>query len=131
MVSPSTTGVNDASSTSADVKTLIGDMLQKLLGDNQVREDRITECIDAFAHVSKESSLRMKTELMVDVKEDIQASKGCMNTQIKALKSSIDYLCNNNFIFHHDTTAISIPVLENTIVDALPPSFDFFYDNLS
>lgn len=71
---PSTTGVGASFSTTPNVKTLIDDILQKLLADNQVREDRIMAHIDALNHVSEESRLRMKTELKTKVKEEIQAS---------------------------------------------------------
>lgn len=67
--------------------------------DNHVRKDQIMVHINRLAHVSEESILRMKTELKVEIKEEIQAFEGCMITRIEELKSSIDYLGSNNFIF--------------------------------
>lgn len=55
IVGPSDIGVGPASSTSADVKTLIDYMLQKLLTDNQIREDQIMAHINVLAHVNEDS----------------------------------------------------------------------------
>lgn len=101
MVLPSDTDVDVISSTLVDMKTLIGDVLQRFLID-QDREDQIMAHIIAFSHVSEDNRLRMKIELMVEIKEEIQAFEGCLATQIEALKGSIDYLSINNFIFHND-----------------------------
>lgn len=86
--------------------------------------------IDVISHVSKESGVKMKIELRVEVKEDIQASKGRMVTKIEALKSYVDYLGSNNFIFHHDTSVTSIHVPKDTVVAPPPPSSDFFCDDI-
>lgn len=56
----SVVGLRDASYTSIDVKTLIDDILHKLLTNNQVREDWIMARIDALSHVSEKSILSMK-----------------------------------------------------------------------
>lgn len=80
---PSVVGVGVAFSLSPDVKTLIDDMLQKLLADNQVMEDGIMARVDAFAHVSEESRLRMKVELKVEVKEEIPAQKDVWLLRLK------------------------------------------------
>lgn len=66
--------------------------------------------IDALGQVSEENRSRMKTKLMDEVKEKIQASKGRLTTHIEAFKSSVDYLFSNNFIFHHDTAVTNIAV---------------------
>lgn len=80
--------------------------------------------IDVLAHVSEESRLRMNIELKVEVKEEIQASGGCLVTHIEAFKSSVNYLGSSNFIFHHDTVAVSISVPEHIVVPPPPPSTD-------
>lgn len=79
MVLPSDTCVDVISSTLVNMKTLIGDMLQRFLVD-QDREDQIMAHIVGLFHVSEDNRLRMKTELMVEVKEEIQAFEGCLAT---------------------------------------------------
>lgn len=80
--------------------------------------------IDVLAHVSEESRLRINIELKVEVKEELQASGGCLVTRIEALKSSVNYLGSNNFIFHQDTVVVSISVPEDIVVPPPPPSTD-------
>lgn len=87
--------------------------------------------IDALAHVSQENRLGMKTELTTEVKEEIRDLEGRMVSWIEALKSSVDYIGRNNFIFHHDTDVASITVLEDTVVTRPPPSTNFFTNTLS
>lgn len=109
---------------SVDEKKLLDDVLQKILADNHIREDHIMTRIDALAHIGEENQVKMK--------EEIQASKGRMDNQIEVLKSLVDYLGSNNLIFHHDTTAISIPILKDIVVaiTSPPPSSDFFPNDL-
>lgn len=110
---------------------LIDDMLLKLLTDNQILEDRIMEHINVLTRVSEDNRLRMKTELRVEVKEEIQPSEGHLTTHIESLEISVDYLDNKTLIFHHDIVATSIPIQEDSIVAHNHPSFDFYYYDLS
>lgn len=90
------------------------------------------EHIDVLARDNKDNRFRMRTKLIDEAKEEIQASEGCVIAQIKALKASVYYLGSNNFIFHHDTvvTNVSILVSEDTLV-APSPSSDYFPIGLS
>lgn len=73
----------------------------------------------------------MKSELKVEIKEEIRDLEGRLVSWIEALKSSIDYLGSNNFIFHHDTDVTSITIPEDAVVTRPPPSTNFFPNTLS
>ncbi|CAI8592039.1 unnamed protein product [Vicia faba] len=110
-----------------NVKTLLDVMPQKLLVDISIREDRIMACIDAMAHGSEDNKSRMRENLRAEVKYEILVVEGRMITQIEALKTSVDYLGGNNFIFHHSfvdaTTNVSTLVPSGTDVAPHPLSF--------
>lgn len=55
------------------------------------------------------------------MKANIQVAEGRVIAQIEGLKTSVDHLGGNNFIFHHDTT--EAPFADDTVVVA-PPTFD-------
>lgn len=64
-------GIGVTSSASADVKTLLDKMLQKLLADSQIREDRTMVRINVVARDSEDIRSRLRTKVNVQVKEEI------------------------------------------------------------
>ena len=69
--------------------------------------------INALANVGEENRVKMN--------EEIPTSKGRLASQIEAANNSIDYLGGNNYIFHHDTVVVGIPISKDPVVATAPP----------
>lgn len=86
-------GPSDIGATSfayIDVKTLLNEIIQILMDDNYIREDRIMAQIDMLVCDNEDKRSMMRTKLRVEVKEHFQSVEGRVTAQIEALKASID-----------------------------------------
>lgn len=88
---------------STDARAYFDELVEKIMVDNQVREDQIMSQIEFVAKDAKEICQKIKEE----VKTEIQASEARVMVEVEIVKCGVDLFRSTTFVFSIDPSCMT------------------------